>query len=102
MSQKMRIVLMSFDVKALEKSTRDIVSTLRMAGAGISGPFPLPAAKHIVTVNRSPHVNKKSREQFQIKTMKRLVLIHRATSQVVDLLRKVDLSCGVDVAIELN
>lgn len=95
------IRLKSFDHKLLDQATRDIVVTVKRTGAEISGPVPLPRSIRKFTVNRSPHVNKKSREQFEIRTQKRLITISYPTPQTVDALMKVDLPAGVDVEIKL-
>lgn len=98
---KIIIRLKSFDHKLLDQATKDIVVTVKRTGAEISGPVPLPRSIERFTVNRSPHVNKKSREQFEIRTQKRLVAISYPTPQTVDSLMKVDLPAGVDVEIKL-
>lgn len=95
------IRLKSFDHKLLDQATRDIVVTVKRTGADISGPVPLPRSIERFTVNRSPHVYKKSREQFEIRTQKRLITISYPTPQTVDALMKVDLPAGVDVEIKL-
>jgi small subunit ribosomal protein S10 len=95
------IRLKSFDHKLLDQATRDIVVTVKRTGAEVSGPVPLPRSIRKFTVNRSPHVNKKSREQFEIRTQKRLITISYPTPQTVDALMKVDLPAGVDVEIKL-
>lgn len=95
------IKLKSFDHKLLDQATRDIVVTVKRTGAEIRGPVPLPRSIRKFTVNRSPHVNKKSREQFEIRTQKRLITISYPTPQTVDALMKVDLPAGVDVEIKL-
>lgn len=100
-NQKIRIVLKSFDHRSLEHATGEIVSAVRRTGSDVSGPVPLPREIHRFTVNRSPHVNKKSREQFEIRVQKRLLLISYPTPQTVDSLKKVDLPAGVDVEIKL-
>lgn len=100
-NQKIRIRLKSFDHKLLDQATREIVQTARRTGADVSGPIPLPRAIQRFTVNRSPHVNKKSREQFEIRTQKRLIIIGYSTPQTIDALMKVDLAAGVDVEIKL-
>lgn len=100
-NQKMKIKLKSFDHKLLDRATRDIVMTARRAGADVVGPVPLPRDIKKFTVNRSPHVNKKSREQFEIRTQKRLLIIGYPTQQTIDALMKVDLPAGVDVRIDL-
>ena len=100
-NQKIIIRLKSFDHKLLDQATRDIVITVKRTGAEISGPVPLPRSIEKFTVNRSPHVNKKSREQFEIRTQRRLIIIGDPTPQTVDALMKVDLPAGVDVEIKL-
>lgn len=95
------IRLKSFDHKLLDQATKDIVVTVKRTGAKMSGPVPLPRSIRKFTVNRSPHVNKKSREQFEIRTQKRLITISYPTPQTVDALMKVDLPAGVDVEIKL-
>lgn len=99
-SEKIRIRLRAFDHKLLDQSTREIVETARRTGASIAGPIPLPTRINRYTVLRSPHVDKKSREQFEIRTHKRLLDILEPTPQTIDQLMKLDLSAGVDVAIE--
>lgn len=100
-NQKIRIRLKSFDHKLLDQATREIVQTVKRTGADVCGPIPLPREIQGFTVNRSPHVNKKSREQFEIRTQKRLIIISYPTPQTVDSLMKVDLAAGVDVEIKL-
>ena len=100
-NQTIRITLKSFDHKILDQATRDIVDTVNRTGAKVSGPVPLPRRIQRFTVNRSPHVNKKSREQFEIRTQKRLIIISFPTPQTVDALMKTDLAAGVDVEIKL-
>jgi len=100
-NQKIRIRLKSFDHKLLDQATREIVQTVKRTGANVSGPIPLPRSIERFTVNRSPHVNKKSREQFEIRTQKRLIIIGYSTPQTIDALMKVDLAAGVDVEIKL-
>ena len=101
MSQKIRIKLKSFDYNLVDKSSEKIVKAVKTTGAIVSGPIPLPTRKEIFTVLRSPHVNKKSREQFEIRTHKRLIEIVDPTPQTVDALMKLDLASGVDVEIKL-
>lgn len=101
-SQKIRIRLKSFDHRLLDQATREIVQTIKRTGATISGPIPLPRRIERFTVNKSPHVNKKAREQFEIRTQKRLVIIDYSTPQTIDALMKVDLAAGVDVEIKLD
>lgn len=99
--QKIRIRLKSFDHKLLDQATKEIVNTVKRTGAEVNGPIPLPRKIERFTVIRSPHVYKKSREQFEIRTQKRLVIISYPTPQTVDSLMKVDLAAGVDVEIKL-
>ena len=101
-SQKIRIRLRAFDHKLLDQSTREIVETARRTGASVAGPIPLPTRVSRYTVLRSPHVDKKSREQFEIRTHKRLLDILEPTRQTTDQLMKLDLSAGVDVEVELS
>ncbi len=101
-SQKIRIRLRAFDHKLLDQSTKEIVDTARRTGAVVSGPIPLPTRINRYTVLRSPHVDKKSREQFEIRTHKRLLDILEPSQQTVDQLMKLDLSAGVDVEIKLT
>ncbi|MDX2510149.1 MAG: 30S ribosomal protein S10, partial [Desulfobacterales bacterium] len=98
---KIRIRLKAYDHKLLDQSSVDIVDTARKSGARIVGPVPLPTRINKFTVLRSPHVNKKSREQFEIRTHKRMIDILEPTQQTVDALMKLDLSPGVDVEIKL-
>lgn len=100
-SQKIRIRLKAFDHRILDQSTREIVDTAKRTGARISGPIPLPTRIQRYTVLRSPHVDKKSREQFEVRTHKRLLDILDPTQQTVDALMKLDLAAGVDVEIKL-
>lgn len=100
-NQKIRIRLKSFDHKLLDHASRDIVSTIKRTGADVSGPIPLPRNIQRFTVNRSPHVNKKSREQFEIRTQRRVIIISFPTPQTVDALMKVDLPAGVEAEIKL-
>ena len=100
-NQKIRIRLRAFDHKILDQATKEIVSTVKRTGAEISGPVPLPRRIERITVNRSPHIDKKSREQFEIRTHARLIIISYPTPQTVDALMKVDLAAGVDVEIKL-
>ncbi len=98
---KIRIRLRAYDHKLIDQSSVDIVDTARKTGARIVGPVPLPTRINKFTVLRSPHVNKKSREQFEIRTHKRMMDILEPTQQTVDALMKLDLSPGVDVEIKL-
>lgn len=100
-NEKIRIRLKAFDYRILDTSTNEIVDTARRTGARVVGPIPLPTHKARYTVNRSPHVDKKSREQFEIRTHKRLLDIYEPTSQTVDALMKLELPAGVDVEIKL-
>jgi small subunit ribosomal protein S10 len=92
----------AFDHKLLDQSTTDIVDTARRTGAKVVGPIPLPTVINKFCVLRSPHIDKKSREQFEIRTHKRLLDILEPTQQTVDALMKLDLSAGVDVEIRLD
>lgn len=98
--QKIKLRLKSFDHKLLDVSMEEIVETVKKTGASIIGPVPLPTRREVFTVLRSPHVDKKSREQFQLKTHKRLLGILDPTSKTIDALRKLDLPAGVDVEIK--
>ncbi|NLD39486.1 MAG: 30S ribosomal protein S10 [Desulfatiglans sp.] len=100
-NQKIRIRLKAYDHKLLDQSALEIVDTVRETGAKIAGPIPLPTVINRYCVLRSPHVNKKAREQFEIRTHKRLLDILEPTQQTVDALMKLDLSGGVDVEIKL-
>ena len=100
MDQKIRIRLKAYDHRVLDQSAHEIVETAERTGARVAGPIPLPTERTIYTVLRSPHVNKKSREQFEIRTHKRLVDILEPTPQTVDALMKLDLPAGVDVEIK--
>jgi small subunit ribosomal protein S10 len=99
--QNIRIRLKAFDHRILDSSTKEIVSTAKRTGAHVRGPIPLPTKIEKFTVNRSPHVDKKSREQFEIRTHKRVLDIVDPTPQTVDALMKLDLAAGVDVEIKL-
>jgi small subunit ribosomal protein S10 len=98
---KIRIRLKAYDHKLLDQSVSDIVDTATKTGAKVVGPIPLPTRISKYTVLRSPHIDKKSREQFEIRTHKRLMDIMEPTQQTVDALMKLDLSPGVDVEIKL-
>ena len=100
-NQNIRIRLKAFDHRILDNSTKEIVNTAKRTGAQVRGPFPLPTGIERFTVNRSVHVDKKSREQFEIRTHKRLLDIIDPTPQTVDALMKLDLAAGVDVEIKL-
>ena len=97
---KIRIRLKAYDFRLLDQSTAEIVDTARRTGASVSGPIPLPTQIQRYTVLRSPHVDKKSREQFEIRTHKRLLDILEPTQQTVDALMKLELPAGVDVEIK--
>lgn len=101
MSQKIRIKLKSYDHNLVDKSAEKIVKTVKATGAVISGPIPLPTHKRIFTVNRSTFVNKKSREQFQLSSFKRLIDIYNSTAKTVDALMKLELPSGVEVEIKV-
>ena len=99
-SEKIRIRLKAYDHRILDQSTHEIVETAKRTGARIAGPIPLPTTKNKYTVLRSPHVDKKSREQFEVRTHKRLLDIFEPTPQTVDALMRLDLPAGVDVEIK--
>jgi small subunit ribosomal protein S10 len=101
MNAKIRIRLKAYDHKLLDQSATDILDTARKTGAKVVGPIPLPTRINKFTVLRSPHIDKKSREQFEMRTHKRLLDILEPTQQTVDALMKLDLSPGVDVEIKL-
>jgi small subunit ribosomal protein S10 len=100
-SQNIRIRLKAFDHRVLDQSTLEIVNTAKRTGADVRGPIPLPTHFERFTVLRSPHIDKKSREQFEVRTHKRLLDIIDPTPQTVDALMKLDLAAGVDVEIKL-
>ncbi len=100
MTQRIRIKLKSYDHNLVDKSAEKIVKTVRMSGAVVAGPIPLPTEKKIFTVLKSPHVNKTAREQFQICTYKRLMDIYSSTSKTIDALMKLELPSGVEVEIK--
>lgn len=99
--QKIRIRLKAFDHRVLDQSSQRIVETARRTGAVVSGPIPLPTKRSIITVLRSPHVNKDSREQFQMCIHKRLIDILEPTPKTIDALMRLDLPAGVDIEIKL-
>jgi small subunit ribosomal protein S10 len=99
--QKIRIRLKAYDHRILDQSVGEIVETAKRTGAKVAGPIPLPTVLNKFTVLRSPHVDKKSREQFEIRTHKRLLDILEPTPETIDALMKLDLSAGVDVEIKL-
>ncbi|MAQ31299.1 MAG: 30S ribosomal protein S10 [Flavobacteriales bacterium] len=100
MSQRIRIKLKSYDYNLVDKSALKIVKTVKSTGAIVSGPIPLPTNKRIFTVLRSPHVNKKSREQFELNSYKRLLDIYSSSTNTVDALMKLELPSGVEVEIK--
>jgi small subunit ribosomal protein S10 len=99
--QTIRIKLKSYDHALIDKSAEKIVRTIKSTGAVVSGPIPLPTNKTIYTVLRSPHVDKKSREQFELRQHKRVIYIYNASSKSVDSLTKLDLPAGVDVEMKV-
>mgnify|MGYP000368569356 FL=1 len=101
-SQNIRIRLKAFEHRVLDQSTSEIVNTAKRTGARVRGPIPLPTRIQKYTVLRSPHIDKKSREQFEVRTHKRLLDIVDPTPQTVDALMKLDLAAGVDVEIKLK
>lgn len=100
-TQKIRIKLKSYDHNLIDKSCERIVKTVKQTGAVISGPIPLPTGRSVYTVNRSPHVNKKSREQFETRTHKRLIDILSSTQKTIDALMRLELPAGVDVEVKV-
>jgi small subunit ribosomal protein S10 len=100
MSQRIRIKLKSYDHNLVDKSAEKIVKTVKSTGAVVSGPIPLPTHKRIYTVLKSPHVNKKAREQFELCAYKRLLDIYSSSSKTVDALMRLELPSGVDVEIK--
>ncbi|HNR56787.1 MAG: 30S ribosomal protein S10 [Flavobacteriales bacterium] len=101
MTQKIRIKLRSYDHNLVDKSAEKIVKTVKSTGAVVSGPIPLPTHKRMFTVLRSPHVNKKAREQFQLCSYKRMMDIYSSSSKTIDALMKLELPSGVDVEIKV-
>jgi len=101
MSHKIRIKLKSYDYNLVDRSAEKIVKTVKSTGAIISGPIPLPTNKKIFTVLKSPHVNKKARDQYQVSSYKRLMDIYSSTPKTVDALMKLELPSGVDVEIKV-
>ena len=99
--QRIRIKLRGYDFRLLDQSTNDIVETARRTGAKVVGPVPLPTRTERYTVLRSPHVNKKSREQFEIRTHKRLLDIIDPTAKTVDELKKLELPAGIEINLEI-
>ena len=100
-NQRIRICLKAFDHKLIDVSTKEIVDTAKRTGAKVAGPIPLPTRTEKFSVNRSPHVNKKSAEQFEIRTHKRLLDIMDPTARTVDELKKLNLPAGVDITIRI-
>ena len=100
-NQVIRIRLQAFDHRVLDQSTTEITQTVRRTGAKIAGPIPLPTKIEKFSVNRSPHVNKKSMEQYEIRTHKRLLDIVNPTAKTVDELKKLSLPAGVDISIKI-
>jgi small subunit ribosomal protein S10 len=100
-TQKIRIKLKSYDHNLIDKSSERIVKTVKLSGAVVSGPIPLPTKRTVYTVNRSPHVDKKSREQFETKVHKRLIDIFSSTQKTVDSLMNLELPAGVDVEVKV-
>lgn len=101
MTQRIRIKLKSYDHNLVDKSSEKIVKTVRTSGAVVTGPIPLPTEKKVFTVLKSPHVNKKARDQFQLATHKRLLDIYSSTTKTIDALMKLELPSGVDVEIKV-
>ena len=99
--QRIRIKLQGFDYRVIDQSAQDIVETAKRSGARVSGPIPLPTRIEKLSVNRSPHVDKKSMEQFETRTHKRLIDIIDPTTKTVDSLMRLDLPAGVDIEIKL-
>ncbi|MFP4377628.1 MAG: 30S ribosomal protein S10 [Spirochaetales bacterium] len=99
-SERIRVRLRGFDTELVDQSAKSIVDTVQKSGASVSGPIPLPTRTSKYTVLRSPHVNKKAREQFEMRTHKRLIDILEPTSTVMDALMKLELPAGVDVEIK--
>ena len=101
MNQNIRIRLKAFDHRVLDTSTREIVNTAKRTGAQVRGPIPLPTRIEKFTVNRSPHIDKKSREQFEIRTHKRILFISEPTAKTIDAISKLNLPAGVDIRIKV-
>lgn len=100
-TQKIRIKLKSYDHNLIDKSSERIVRTVKQTGAVVSGPIPLPTRRSVYTVNRSPHVDKKSREQFETRIHKRLIDILSSTQKTIDALMRLELPAGVDVEVKV-
>lgn len=101
-NQKIRIKLKAYEHNLIDQSSERIVETAKRAGAKVSGPIPLPTEKEIVTILRAPHKYKDSREQFEMRTHKRLIDIHNPNPRTVDAMMKLDLPAGVEIEIKLN
>ncbi len=101
-SQMIRIKLKSFDHSLLDKSAEKIIKTVKSTGATVSGPIPLPTKRTVYTVLRSPHVDKKSRDQYEIRAHKRLIDIFNSSNKTIDSLMKLDIPAGVDIEIKVN
>ena len=101
-NQKIRIKLKAYEHNLIDQSSERIVETAKRTGAKVSGPIPLPPAKEIVTILRAPHTHKDSREQFEMRTHKRLIDIHNPNPRTVDAMMKLDLPAGVEIEIKLN
>ncbi len=100
MANRMRIKLKSYDHRVLDQSVKAIIETARRYGATISGPIPLPTKRSLFTVLRSPHVDKKSREQFEIRVHKRLIELSDVTPDIIDVLNKLEIPAGVDIEVK--
>jgi small subunit ribosomal protein S10 len=98
---RIRVKIRAYDHRVLDQSTKEVVETIRRTGADVSGPIPLPTKREVFTVLRSPHIDKKSREQFEIRTHERLLDIIEPNSKTVTALRKLDLPSGIDIRIKL-
>lgn len=101
-SQKIRIKLKSYDHSLLDKSVEKIIKTVKSTGAIVSGPIPLPTKRTVYTILRSPHVDKKSRDQFEVRSHKRLIDILNSNNKTIDSLMKLDIPAGVDIEIKVN
>lgn len=101
-SQKIRIKLKSYDHNLLDKSAEKIIKTVKSTGAIVSGPIPLPTKRTVYTILRSPHVDKKSRDQFEVRSHKRLIDILNSNNKTIDSLMKLDIPAGVDIEIKVN
>ena len=101
-NQKIRIKLKAYEHNLIDQSSERIVETAKRTGAKVSGPIPLPTEKEIVTILRAPHTYKDSREQFEMRTHKRLIDIHNPNPRTVDAMMKLDLPAGVEIEIKLN